>query len=87
MSSNRSRPVTTGASKVALVVKNPPASTGDARDVGFDPWVRKISWRRAWHPTPVFLENIFSSILENPMDRAAWEAMAFRVTNSQTRLK
>ena len=26
---------------------------------GFDPWVRKNSWRRAWQPTPVFL-------LENP---------------------
>ena len=22
---------------------------------GFDPWVRKLSWRREWHPTPVFL--------------------------------
>ena len=22
---------------------------------GFDPWVRKIPWRRAWQPTPVFL--------------------------------
>ena len=21
----------------------------------FDPWVRKISWSRKWHPTPVFL--------------------------------
>ena len=21
----------------------------------FDPWVRKISWRRAWQPTPIFL--------------------------------
>ena len=21
----------------------------------FDPWVRKISWRRKWQPTPVFL--------------------------------
>jgi len=20
-----------------------------------DPWVRKIPWRRAWQPTPVFL--------------------------------
>ena len=28
------------------MVKNPP---------GFDPWVRKILWRRAWQPTPVFL--------------------------------
>jgi len=22
---------------------------------GFDHWVRKIPWRRAWQPTPVFL--------------------------------
>ena len=22
---------------------------------GFHPWVRKMPWRRAWHPTPVFL--------------------------------
>ena len=22
---------------------------------GFDPWVRKILWRRKWQPTPVFL--------------------------------
>ena len=21
----------------------------------FDPWVRKIPWRRKWEPTPVFL--------------------------------
>ena len=24
---------------------------------GFDPWVRKIPWRRAWQPTPVFLSG------------------------------
>jgi len=39
---------------VALVVKNLPANAGDMR-CGFDPRVRKISWRRAWQPTPVFL--------------------------------
>ena len=22
---------------------------------GFNPWVGKIPWRKAWHPTPVFL--------------------------------
>ena len=22
---------------------------------GFDPWVRKIPWRRKWQPTPVLL--------------------------------
>ena len=24
-------------------------------DLGFDPWVGKISWRRKWQPTLVFL--------------------------------
>ena len=23
--------------------------------LGFDPWVRKILWRRKWQPTPVLL--------------------------------
>ena len=40
------------ASQVAPVVKNPPANAGD---VGFDPWVGKIPWRRKWQPTPGFL--------------------------------
>ena len=26
---------------------------------GFNPWVGKIPWRRAWHPTPVFLPGEF----------------------------
>ena len=34
--------------------KNPPANAGDIRD-GFNPWVEKIPWRRAWQPTSVFL--------------------------------
>ena len=45
-----------------LVVKNPPGNGGDVRDVSrcaFDPWVRKIPWRRAWQPTPVFLPGEF----------------------------
>ena len=25
----------------------------------FDPWVRKIPWRRTWQPTPVFLSGKF----------------------------
>ena len=36
---------------MVLVVKNPPAKTGN----GFDPWVRKIIWRITWQSTPVFL--------------------------------
>ena len=42
------------ASLVVLTVKNLPAIAGDVR-LGFDPWVRKIPWRRAQQPTPVFL--------------------------------
>ena len=26
---------------------------------GFDPWVRKIPWRRNWQPSPVFLPGKF----------------------------
>ena len=29
------------------------------RRPSFDPWVRKISWRRDWQPTPVFLPGAF----------------------------
>ena len=44
-----------GASQVVIVLKNPPVDAGNARDVGFYPWVGKIPWRRKWQPTPVFL--------------------------------
>ena len=30
-------------------------SACQCRRCGFDPWVRKIPWRRKWQPTPVFL--------------------------------
>ena len=40
-----------GVSLIAQLVKNPPAM----QETGFDPWVGKVSWRRAWPPTPVFL--------------------------------
>jgi len=39
----------------ALVVKNLPVNEGDTRDSEFSHWVRKIPWRRAWQPTPIFL--------------------------------
>ena len=29
--------------------------TCQCRRPGFDPWVRKIPWRRKWLPTPIFL--------------------------------
>ena len=37
------------------VVKNQLAHAWDAGDVGSDPWVRKIFWKRKQQPTPVFL--------------------------------
>ena len=40
--------------QVAPLVKSLPANSGYMR-CGFDPWVRKIPWRRKWQPTPVFL--------------------------------
>ena len=42
---------------MALMVKNPPARAGRHKRHGFDPWVRKIPWRRAWQPIPVFLSG------------------------------
>jgi len=43
------------ASLVAQTLKNPPTML----DTGFDPWVGKIPWRKAWQPTPVFLPGEF----------------------------
>ena len=36
------------------LLKYPP-TMWELQEMGFDPWVGKIPWRRAWHPTPVFL--------------------------------
>ena len=41
-----------GASQVALVVKGPPANTGHRGSI---PRLGRFPWRRARHPTPVFL--------------------------------
>ena len=40
--------------QIAIVIKNPPASARDIMRREFSSWVRKIPWKRAWHPTPVF---------------------------------
>ena len=55
------------------VVKNLPANSG------FDPWVRKIPWRKKRQPTPVFLPERF-------MGREAWRATVHGVAESQTPL-
>ena len=45
------------------MVKNLPARAGNRR-YGFEPWIGKIPWRRAWYPTPVFLPG--KSHIEEP---------------------
>ena len=52
-----------------LSVKNSPGNAGDR----FNPWVRKVPWRRKWQPTLV-------SCLGIPMDREAWQATVHGVT-------
>ena len=42
-----------------IMVKNLPASAGDARDLGSDPSVGKSPWSRKWQPTSVFLPGKF----------------------------
>ena len=45
---------------------------------GFDPWVGKIPWRRAWQPTPVFLPGESRGF----MDRGSWRATVHGVAES-----
>ena len=47
------------ASQMALEVKNLPASVGGLKRCGFESWVGKILWRRAWQPTLVFILGEF----------------------------
>ena len=55
------------ASQLALVVKNPPASAGDVRDLGLIPGSGRSPG--GGHGNPLQY-----SCLENPMDRGAWWA-------------
>ena len=67
-------------SQVALVVKSPPANTGDIREVALIPGSRRSSGVGNGNPLLYFC-------LENPMDREAWQATVHRVAKSQTQLK
>ena len=55
-------------------------NAGDA-GWGFDPWVRKIPWRREWQLTPrVLAWRILT-------DRGTWRVMDHRVTKSRAQPK
>ena len=45
----------------------------------FDPWVRKILWRKKWQPTPVFLCG-------KSHGQRSWQATVHEVTKSWTQL-
>ena len=65
------------ASQVALVVKNPPASAGDIRDLSLIPGSGRSPGEGNGNP-------LQDSCLENPMDGGAWRATVHGVTKSQT---
>ena len=56
---------------MAQMVKNLPT----CRRPGFNPWVGKIPWRRAWRPTLAW---------RIPMDRGAWRAAVHGVSELDT---
>ena len=39
--------------------KQPPCQCRRCKRHRFDPWIRKIPWKRAWQPSPVFLPGEF----------------------------
>ena len=59
-----------------LIVKNPPASTGDIRDWGSITRQEELLGEE-WQPTPV-------SCLENPRNREVWRALVHGVAESDT---
>ena len=60
----------------ALVVKNPPANSGELRDAGSIP-----RWGRS--PGEGNGNQFQYPCLENPIDRGAWQTTVYRVAKSQ----
>ena len=69
--------LTQGASQVALVVKSPPASARDVRDMDLIPGLGRSPG--GGHGNPLQY-----SCLENPMDRGAWWATVHGIAKSWT---
>ena len=66
-----------GASQMALVVKNSPASAGDIRDTSSIPGLGRSPGGGNGDP-------IQYSCLENPMDRGAWQVTVHKVAKTRT---
>ena len=69
------------ASQVVLMGKNLSASAGDIKRHRFNTWVRKIPWRKARQPSPVFLPG------ESDRQTSLVGYTVLRVTQSWTQLK
>ena len=67
------------ASQGLLVVKNPPANAGDARDMGSIPGLGRSPGVGNGNPLQY-------SGLENPMDRGAWWATVHSIAKNWTQL-
>ena len=65
---------------MALVVKNLPASSGEAEDTSLIPGSGRS-------PEAGHGNALQYSCPENPMDRGAWQATVHGVTKSQTQVK
>ena len=74
-----SLPPTSHPVQVLLVLKNPPAKAGEARDEALIHGLGSSSG--GGHGNPLQY-----SCLENPMDRGAWRATVHGVAKSRTRL-
>ena len=72
-----SSPLKALALEVVLVVKNPPANTGDATDAGSIPGLGRYPGKRKW-------QLLQYSCQEELMDRGTWEATVKGVTKSRT---
>ena len=65
---------------MVLVIKNPPANTGNIRDMGSIPGSGRSPGEGHGNPLQKFC-------LENSMDKGAWQATVHGVAKSRTQLK
>ena len=74
-----------GASRVALVVKNPPANAGDIRDMGLIPGLGRSPG--GGHGNPLQYSCLEARAGISPRMEKPGRLRVHRVTQSQTRLK
>jgi len=65
--------------EASQTIKNLPSM----QELGFDPWVRKIPWRREWLPTPVFLPKESHS-QRSLVGYSSWSCKALYTTEQLT---